>query len=145
MGIGCYGFETGAMAQMLPTGTLQTSITRGRAALARILVLTLLVGFDQLRDLGASSYGLDQDNMMLVQEHAIGTVPLIAAPHQNAGYGLGLLVDLTLDVVHIGQLGKIRTGVHQLAVVKLAVVQQHGRVGRGDLRAFLPFAAITSG
>jgi len=75
--------------------------------------------------------------MMLVQEHAIGTVPLIAAAHQNAGYGLGLLVDLALNVINVGQLGKICPGVRELAVVKLAVVQQDssdGVVISGPLR-----------
>ena len=110
-----------------------------------ILVLALFVGFDQLRDFGTGSYRFDEDDVALVQKHAIGTVPLIAAAHQNAGHGLGLLVDLALDVIHIGQLRKICTGIRELAIVKLPVVQQDSGVRRGNLRSFVPSASFTSG
>ena len=36
-------------------------------------MLALLVGFDQLRDFGVCSHGLNQDDVTLIQEHAIGT------------------------------------------------------------------------
>jgi hypothetical protein len=47
----------------------------------RLLVFPLLVGFDKLSDFRSRAHGLNQHNMMLVQEHAIRTVPLIAPAH----------------------------------------------------------------
>jgi len=108
-------------------------------------VFRLLVGLDQLRHLGIRSHGLDQDDVMLIQKHSVGTVHFIAAPHQHAGHCLGFLVDLALDVVHVGQFGKIRTSIHQLAIVKLIIVEQDGRVGRSNLRSLSPFTPFTGG
>ena len=80
---------------------------------------------DQLGDFGIRADRLDQNVVVRVEEHAIRTVHLIAAPHQNVADGLGLLIHRTLDVIHIGQLRIRRARVGQLAKVNLIVVQQN--------------------
>ena len=73
----------------------------------RLLVFALFVGFDQLRHFGTGAYGLDEDNMALVQEHTVWAVPLIAPPNQDVGHGFGFLIHLALNVINVGQLGKL--------------------------------------
>jgi hypothetical protein len=73
----------------------------------RLLVFALFVGFDQLRNFRTGAYGLDQDNMALVQEHAVWAVPFIAPANQDVGGGFGFLIHLALNVVNVCQFGKL--------------------------------------
>ena len=107
-------------------------------------MLTLLVGFDQLGNFRASAHRFDQYYVAFVQEHAVWTVPLIAAPHEHTGDRFGLLIDRTLNVIHVGQLGKFVSRMHELAVVKLPRVEQDGRVGRRDFRSLMPVTPFTT-
>ena len=69
-----------------------------------MLVFGLLVGLNQLRYFRSSSHRLDQDDVALVQEHAVRTMPLVAASHKHTGDCFGFLIHLVLDVVNVGQL-----------------------------------------
>src|ERR1700689_2179521 len=63
----------------------QAAEVRGRAA-GGFEKLRLVFGFvvgDELGDFGVRSDWLDQNDVVRVEEHAIRTVHLIAAPHQN--------------------------------------------------------------
>src|SRR5579862_2651411 len=70
-------------------------------------VFALLIGFDELGYFGTCSDRLDQNNVARVQKHAIRSVPFTAPAHQYIAYRFGLLINRTLDVIHIGQLEKI--------------------------------------
>ena len=68
--------------------------------------MLVLILSDELRNFGVRTDGLKQDNVARIQKHPIRAVHLVAAPHQNVRYRLGLLVHPALDVVHVGQLSK---------------------------------------
>ena len=88
------------------------------------LVLAFLIVLDQLRDLGICPDRLDQYNVAFVQEHAIRTVPFVAAPHQNVRNRFGLLVDGTLYVINVCQLWETRASLGQLTVIQLTGIEQ---------------------
>lgn len=107
----------------------------------------LMLGFvfrDELRDFGVCSYGLDQNDVVSVEEHAIRSMHFIAAANQDAIDSLSFLINLALNVVNIGEFRVFGIGIGQLAEINLIVVEQNGSIGSGDFGSLGLAGALAS-
>lgn len=109
-----------------------------------MLVFGLLVSLNQLRYFRSSSHRLDQDDVTLVQEHAVRTMPLVATAYKDTGNGFGFLIYLVLNVVNVGQFRKRGTGIDELSIVKLTVIKQYRGIRSGNFWALVTIPVFTS-
>src|SRR5713226_1029469 len=56
---------------------------------------------DELRNLGIGADGFDEDHGFFVDDHAVWSVPFLAALHQDFAHGFGFRVLTALDVVDV--------------------------------------------
>lgn len=107
-----------------------------------LLVLFLVVS-NELRHLRIRPHGLYQNDVPRIEEHPIRPVHFVAAPYQDALHLFRLLIDLTLDVIYVGQLWKCAASIRQLSEVDLIVIEENSGVRGYDLRPllFVPFTS----
>src|SRR3979411_2990916 len=92
-------------------------------------LMLALVGFDELSNFGAGSNRFNEDNVPLVQEHTVRPMPFVTTPHKSICDRLSIGINLTLYVVHVGQLWKSGACIDELAVVNLPIIQQDCSIG----------------